>query len=130
MAHYTPVPETDKQITRNEIYLIDAGTQYKGECIFYFSSSISFFILIKCDYTWLDGTTDITRTIHFGNATEREKDAFTRVLKGFIAVATAIFPPNAPVKFIIFEDIKKIYNSNTYDGVRRDGFYLGLFLEI
>lgn len=35
MAHYTPVPETDKQITRNEIYLIDAGTQYKGECIFY-----------------------------------------------------------------------------------------------
>lgn len=96
MAHYTPVPETDKQITRNEIYLIDAGTQYKGECTF-FSSSISFFILIKCDYTWLDGTTDITRTIHFGNATEGEKDAFTRVLKGFIAVATAIFPPNAPV---------------------------------
>lgn len=35
MAHYTPVPETDKQITRNEIYLIDAGTQYKGEYFFF-----------------------------------------------------------------------------------------------
>lgn len=39
----------------------------------------------------------ILGTIHFGNATEKEKDAFTRVLKGFIAVATAVFPPNAPV---------------------------------
>lgn len=45
----------------------------------------------------LDGTTDITRTLHFGKPSKKEKDAFTRVLKGFIAVSTAIFPPDAPV---------------------------------
>lgn len=31
MAHYTPTNETDRQITRTEIYLIDSGTQYKGK---------------------------------------------------------------------------------------------------
>lgn len=49
----------------------------------------------------VDGTTDITRTVHFGTPSEREKDAFTRVLKGFISVSTAIFPPYAPVCYII-----------------------------
>lgn len=31
MAHYMPTPENDRQITRQEIYLIDSGTQYKGK---------------------------------------------------------------------------------------------------
>lgn len=31
MAYYTPTVDTDKQITRQEIYLFDAGTQYKGK---------------------------------------------------------------------------------------------------
>lgn len=44
-----------------------------------------------------DGTTTMARTIHIGTPTDKEIDSFTRVLKGFIAVATAIFPPNAPV---------------------------------
>ena len=39
-----------------------------------------------------DGTTDITRTIHFGTPTERERRAFTRVLQGHIAVDRAVFP--------------------------------------
>lgn len=56
-----------------------------------FTFDVTFFLT-------LDGTTDMTRTVHFGNPTDREKDAFTRVLKGFIAVATAVFPPNAPVR--------------------------------
>lgn len=73
MAHYSPSPETDAQITRNEMYLLDSGGQY------------------------LDGTTDITRTIHLGTPSAEQKDAFTRVLKGFISMATAIFPPHAPV---------------------------------
>lgn len=34
MAHYTPTVESDKQINRQEIYLIDSGTQYKGELLF------------------------------------------------------------------------------------------------
>jgi Xaa-Pro aminopeptidase len=52
----------------NSIYLIDSGGQY------------------------LDGTTDITRTVVVGEPTDEMRDRFTRVLKGHIAVATAIFP--------------------------------------
>jgi len=39
-----------------------------------------------------DGTTDITRTLHFGTPTEAEKEAYTRVLKGQINLVTAHFP--------------------------------------
>lgn len=39
-----------------------------------------------------DGSTDVTRTLHFGNPSEEERDAFTRVLKGNIALERAIFP--------------------------------------
>ena len=40
---------------------------------------------------YFDGTTDITRTIIFGKPTNEQKDRFTRVLKGHIAIATAKF---------------------------------------
>jgi Xaa-Pro aminopeptidase len=50
------------------IYLCDAGAQY------------------------LDGTTDTTRTIHFGEPTEMERKAYTLVLKGVIALEKAVFP--------------------------------------
>jgi Xaa-Pro aminopeptidase len=40
----------------------------------------------------VDGTTDITRTVPIGEPTEEMRDRFTRVLKGHIAVATAVFP--------------------------------------
>lgn len=73
MTHYFPSPKTDAPITRNDIYLIDSGGQY------------------------LDGTTDITRTIHLGEPTEKQIEAFTRVLKGLIALATSVFPHDAPV---------------------------------
>ena len=76
MAHYSPTPESAAQITRNEIYLLDSGGQYS------------------------DGTTDITRTVHFGEPTDAEKEAFTRVLKGVISLGTASFPPDAPVSKI------------------------------
>lgn len=79
LPHYSTSIETDVQITTDEIYLIDSGGQY------------------------LDGTTDITRTIHLGIPKQDEKDAFTRVLKGFISLSRTVFPPHAPVKinFII-----------------------------
>ena len=51
------------------IFLIDSGAQYE------------------------DGTTDITRTIAVGRPTSLMRDRFTRVLKGHIAVARAVFPP-------------------------------------
>lgn len=68
IVHYSVTPETDRPITMNEVYLVDSGAQYK------------------------DGTTDVTRTVHFGSPTEFEKECFTRVLKGHIAMANCIFP--------------------------------------
>lgn len=40
----------------------------------------------------MDGTTDTTRTLHFGNPSGAEKKAYTLVLKGLVALDTAIFP--------------------------------------
>lgn len=68
IIHYKPTPETDAEITNDLLYLCDSGGQY------------------------LDGTTDVTRTMHFGSPTERERECFTRVLKGQIGLASAVFP--------------------------------------
>eukprot|EP01100_Stratorugosa_tubuloviscum_P002603 TRINITY_DN1618_c0_g1_i1.p1 TRINITY_DN1618_c0_g1~~TRINITY_DN1618_c0_g1_i1.p1 ORF type:complete len:623 (+),score=239.91 TRINITY_DN1618_c0_g1_i1:59-1927(+) len=66
--HYKPTPESNKKIDKNHLYLLDSGAQYH------------------------DGTTDVTRTVHFGNPTSREKECFTRVLQGHIAIDTCVFP--------------------------------------
>ena len=68
IIHYRPVPETARTITRTELYLLDSGAQYR------------------------DGTTDVTRTVHFGSPSQYERECFTRVLKGHIALASAVFP--------------------------------------
>eukprot|EP00093_Oithona_nana_P006231 06231.XXX_379342_377690_1 [CDS] Oithona nana genome sequencing. len=68
IQHYQPSPETDKTLTTKEIYLCDSGGQYK------------------------DGTTDVTRTLHFGTPKAFEKECYTRVLKGQIKLATTVFP--------------------------------------
>lgn len=75
IIHYMPTHETDRLITRDEIYLIDSGGQY------------------------LDGTTDVTRTIHLGTPTDFQKECYTRVLKGQLAVGASIFPKKAPGSF-------------------------------
>lgn len=68
IVHYEPTPDTDVEIHRHGLLLIDSGAQY------------------------LDGTTDITRTICMGEPTEEEKRDFTLVTKGHIALARAVFP--------------------------------------
>jgi len=68
IVHYRASPETNRAITGNMLYLLDSGGQY------------------------LDGTTDITRTIAIGKSTEEQRDRYTRVLKGHIAMAQARFP--------------------------------------
>jgi Xaa-Pro aminopeptidase len=50
--------------------------------------------LLDSGAQYLDGTTDVTRTIHLGEPTEHQKECFTRVLQGHIDLARAIFPPN------------------------------------
>ena len=68
IVHYEPTAESNSVITTGNLLLIDSGAQY------------------------LDGTTDITRTICTGTPTAQQKRDFTLVMKGHIALATAIFP--------------------------------------
>jgi Xaa-Pro aminopeptidase len=68
IVHYRVTRATNAPITDNSLYLIDSGGQY------------------------LDGTTDITRTLLVGAPTEDQVKAYTLVLKGHIALATASFP--------------------------------------
>jgi Xaa-Pro aminopeptidase len=68
LPHYSATKESDIQIGTSGILLIDSGGQY------------------------LDGTTDITRTIAIGRPTDRQKRDFTMVLKGTINLTLAKFP--------------------------------------
>ena len=69
VIHYSVTPKTDVPLRASGIYLIDSGAQY------------------------LDGTTDITRTVLLGKkATSEQKDRFTRVLQGHIRLGRASFP--------------------------------------
>lgn len=68
IVHYRVTVNTDRALNPGELILVDSGAQY------------------------LSGTTDITRTIATGTPTAEQKDRFTRVLKGMIAISTARFP--------------------------------------
>jgi Xaa-Pro aminopeptidase len=68
IVHYRSSEKTNRKLERGSLYLVDSGGQY------------------------VDGTTDITRTVAIGEPTDEMRDRFTRVLQGHIAVATALFP--------------------------------------
>lgn len=68
IVHYRVTEESNRNLEPGEIYLVDSGAQY------------------------LDGTTDITRTLSTGIIGEEEQRCFTLVLKGMIALSRAIFP--------------------------------------
>jgi Xaa-Pro aminopeptidase len=67
-VHYRATPQTNRPIAGPMLYLVDSGAQY------------------------LDGTTDVTRTVAVGQPNAEQRDRFTRVLKGHIAVAQQRFP--------------------------------------
>ena len=68
LPHYSVIPETDAVLGQTGLLLVDSGSQY------------------------LDGTTDITRTISLGKPTERQRKDFTLVLKGLINLVRVKFP--------------------------------------
>jgi Xaa-Pro aminopeptidase len=68
IVHYSVTPESNRVIEPGSLYLVDSGAQY------------------------LDGTTDITRTLAVGRPSAAMREHFTRVLKGHIALAMARFP--------------------------------------
>lgn len=68
IIHYHPTAKSSLPLRKGGLYLFDSGGQY------------------------LTGTTDVTRTIAIGTPTAEQKDHYTRVLKGHIALAQVIFP--------------------------------------
>jgi Xaa-Pro aminopeptidase len=71
IVHYRVTQATNRTISPGDLFLVDSGAQYQ------------------------DGTTDITRTIAVGTPTPEMRERFTRVLKGHIAIARAVFPEGA-----------------------------------
>ncbi|CAK7339530.1 unnamed protein product [Dovyalis caffra] len=84
IIHYSPQAETCAELNPDNIYLFDSGAQLLNDVLF------SFDIVYGMKY--LDGTTDITRTVHFGKPSAHEKACYTAVLKGHIALGNACFP--------------------------------------
>ncbi len=68
IVHYQATAATERRLEPGTLYLVDSGAQY------------------------LDGTTDVTRTVAIGTPSPEMRDRFTRVLKGHIAVALCRFP--------------------------------------
>lgn len=68
IVHYRVTRKSNRRIAPGDLLLIDSGAQYE------------------------DGTTDVTRTMAVGEPTDEMRDRFTRVLRGHIAIARAIFP--------------------------------------
>ena len=68
IVHYRVNRDSNRALGENELLLIDSGGQY------------------------VDGTTDITRTVIAGTPTDEHRDRYTRVLKGMIAISRARFP--------------------------------------
>jgi len=68
IVHYRVTRKSNRRIQAGDLLLIDSGAQYE------------------------DGTTDVTRTMAVGEPTAEMRDRFTRVLRGHIAIARAVFP--------------------------------------
>ena len=68
IVHYRVTPETNRHLERGSLYLVDSGGQF------------------------LDGTTDITRTVAIGAPTDEMRRAYTLVLKGHLALSAARYP--------------------------------------
>ncbi|MGZ8397323.1 MAG: aminopeptidase P family N-terminal domain-containing protein, partial [Rhodoplanes sp.] len=67
MVHYRVTRKSNRRLAPGELFLVDSGGQYE------------------------DGTTDVTRTVVIGTPSEEMRERFTRVLKGHIAIADAVF---------------------------------------
>jgi len=68
IVHYRVTRASNRRILPGELFLVDSGAQYE------------------------DGTTDVTRTVAVGTPSQEMRENFTRVLKGHIALARAVFP--------------------------------------
>ena len=105
IIHYAPTKEESKKLSKSSFLLVDSGAQY------------------------LDGTTDVTRTIALGDLTYDEKKDFTLVLKSYLALHDAKFLKNTPSssldmlsRYPLWLE-RENFNHSTGHGV---GFFLGV----
>jgi len=105
VIHYRPSIETNRLIDNTSMLLIDSGGQY------------------------LDGTTDVTRTLHYGRPTQRQKELYTRVLIGSIDLAMLVFPDNVDDARIDIVARRPLYNAGL-DYLHGTGHGIGSYLGV
>ena len=106
IVHYRVSKKTNKTLKKNNLYLFDSGAQY------------------------LDGTTDITRTISIGdNPTNEQKDIFTRVLKGNIGLNNYNFSERTTGK-VLDKIARKYLQKKKYDYPHGTGHGIGNYLSV
>ncbi|KAL1681739.1 peptidase M24, structural domain-containing protein [Schizophyllum commune] len=105
IIHYDPVRDDCATVKKEQVYLCDSGAQF------------------------LDGTTDVTRTWHFGTPTEEERRANTRVLQGHIAIATAVFP-NGTTGYLLDPWARRYLWQDGLDYRHGTGHGVGAFLNV
>ncbi|UJR34652.1 hypothetical protein I4U23_027429 [Adineta vaga] len=105
VIHFEPNATIAARITKDQIYLLDAGAQY------------------------LDGTTDVTRTHIFGTSTMEERKAYTLVLQGCIDLADAVFPVGTYGRQLDILARQSLYK-NFMDYAHSTGHGIGHFLSI
>ena len=105
LPHYHVTKDTNLSFANNTIYLVDSGAQY------------------------LDGTTDITRTLIIGKPSNQQKDRFTRVLKGHIAIANCTFKQGAKGSSLDFLARKSLQEIGC-DYEHGTGHGIGSFLNV
>ncbi len=105
IVHYAVKPETDIPLRPGGLYIIDSGSQYA------------------------DATTDITRTVCLGEPTAEQRDRFTRVLKGVIALSTVSFPQGTAGPQLDILARKTIWDAGLNYG-HGTGHGIGAFLSV
>ncbi|XP_012539171.1 xaa-Pro aminopeptidase 1 isoform X1 [Monomorium pharaonis] len=105
MPHYEPNNLTNIKIGTTSTLTIDSGGQY------------------------LDGTTDVTRTLHFGVPTDEQKKAYTRVLIGLIELASLIFPSDLTVDQLDIIARRPLWSTG-YDYMHGTGHGIGHFSSV
>lgn len=105
VIHYAPPREGSSMINPDRVYLCDSGAQY------------------------LEGTTDITRTVHHGNPSQEQKDRYTLVLKGHLALERLVFPEGT-TGFHIDSIARQPLWSHGLDYRHGTGHGIGSFLNV
>ena len=105
IIHYRATKNSNRQLKKGDIYLVDSGGQYNY------------------------GTTDVTRTISLQNSNKRIKDIFTRVLKGHIAVARFNIKKNTSGSMIDIKARRYLREINL-DYAHGTGHGVGYFLNV